>query len=226
MPLCARPVRAVRARDLPVPRGDGSSCELLQARGGRSTVLRIPGRGHDVLATGTGRSSRAQAASMTAVARTAASEDALDASRGEGTRPGAARFRSSWEFLPRLARHSSSVSPESSETSTSCICGGGANVVAPRGSQRGARSVGAIRASWSCTGSGAGTGANDANDAANEALAVASPANAAFGANQTSAVTTSVVSASRRDEDRDRIEPRSLDLFHPKRQAEPWRHSS
>jgi hypothetical protein len=36
---------------------------------------------------------------------------------------------------------SSSVRPASSETSTSCICGGGANVVAPRGSQRGARDV-------------------------------------------------------------------------------------
>ena len=69
---------------------------------------------------------------------------------------------------------------------------------------------------------GAGTGAGGgANDAANDALNDASLANAALGANQTSAVTTSVVSASRRDDERDRIEPRSLDLFDPKRQAEP-----
>ncbi len=209
MPLCATPsARAARARDLPDPM-KGEACgaprsdagELPQARGGRSTVLRIPGREHEVLAAGAGKSSRAQAASMTAVLMTAASEDALDASRGRGARPGAARF-TSCEPLERLVRHSSRVSPVSSETSASCICGGGAKVVAPRGSQSGARSVGAIRASCAGTGTGAGTGANDA---ANDALNDASPANAAFGDNHTSAVTTSVVSTSRRCDGRDRI---------------------
>src|SRR5690242_8251958 len=77
-----------RARASCLFREDGSSCELLQARGGRSTVLRIPGREHEVLAPGAGRSSRAQAASMTRVAITAASEDALCASIGSGARPG------------------------------------------------------------------------------------------------------------------------------------------